>query len=376
MNAAAFIFSNLNVNTLSCLTDDRTVAAIPFACRYRLIDFALSNMVNAGIERIGIVTNYNFRSLVEHVGSGKDWDLARRSGGVNIISPYQMADKIDAKPFSTHLEALLSLEKGYIRGTKEDYIILSDTDFICNIDVKDVLRAHAENDADITVVSAKPPKDFVSEAPKLFAYTDDDNRVKSFKMASAATGDALLSTNIFVFKKDFLLQLLDEANRMNYTSLTKHILIPNTGKNKIYSYLYDGYLAPVSSFRDYFVHSISLTQDPSLREKLFGVEDRPVFTNVHNSTPVLYRDGSSVKNSMIADGCVIEGTVENSILFRGVRVKKGAVVKNSILFFNSTVEENTTLNCVVADKSTLIRQNVVLSGHPTIPMYIKKGQII
>ncbi len=376
MSAVAYIFSNLNVNTLSCLTDDRTVAAIPFACRYRLIDFALSNMVNAGIQKIGLITNYNFRSLVEHVGSGKDWDLARRSGGINFISPYQTAHTPNAKPYSSHLEALLAIDKGYIRELKEDDIVLSDTDFISNIDIKAVLALHKEQNADVTFVSAPAPEGFSSEVPKLYIKADSNNAITELALSASPVAGATLSANIYICKRSYLLSVLDEAARMNYTSLTQNFFIPSVGKARYVNYAYDGYFAPVASFRDYFGQSIALTKDPVLRKKLFGIEDRPIFTNVHNSAPTIYKDGSSVKDSLIADGCEIEGTVENSILFRGVRVKKGAVVKNSILFFNSTVDENSSLNCVVADKNTVIRENVVLSGHPTIPLYIKKGQII
>ena len=375
MNAAAIIFSNLNNNTLSRLTQDRTVAAIPFACRYRLIDFALSNMVNAGISNINVVTNYNFRSLMEHIGSGKDWDLARRSGGINIISPYQTAHTPNAKLYASHLEALRNIAHSYIANMKEDTIVLSDCDLICNIDIADVIRSHEENGADLTIVTTRLSPDFTSQTMKVMVAADEENRVSKIGLSDKYLGDMPdISTNIFVMKTAYLRQILVEAERMDYNSLTTDMMIPRVGKDAYFVYRYDGYFASVSSFQDYFACSIALTEDPVLRNKLLGVSDRPIFTNVHKSAPTMYKDGASVKNSMIADGCVIEGTVENSVLFRGVKVKKGAVVKNSVLFFGCHVGEGTSLNCVVADKNTVISDGIVLSGHKTIPFYIEKGQ--
>ena len=166
INAAGIIFSSLNDNTLSRLTSDRTVAAIPFACRYRLVDFCLSNMVNANISNINVVANYNYRSLMEHIGSGKDWDLARRSGGIHIISPYQTAHSSTAKMFSTHMEALISM-KEYIDEFTEDYVILMDSDNVLNIDLNDVVKAHELTGAKITLVTQQTASDYSSKHPRM-----------------------------------------------------------------------------------------------------------------------------------------------------------------------------------------------------------------
>ena len=142
ISAAGIIFSSLNKNTLSRLTADRTVAAIPFACRYRLVDFCLSNMVNANISNIFIVANYNYRSLLEHIGSGKDWDLARRDGGITVISPFQTSYATSyPQMFSTHMEALRNM-KEYISELKEDYVVLMDSDTVLNFDLANVIKTH------------------------------------------------------------------------------------------------------------------------------------------------------------------------------------------------------------------------------------------
>ncbi len=375
MNAAGIIFSNLNNNTLSRLTEDRTVAAIPFACRYRLIDFSLSNMVNAGISNINVVTNYNYRSLVEHIGSGKDWDLARRSGGINVISPYQTAHSPNAMLYTSRLEALLSMENGYIKNMKEDYVILLDCDFVCNIDLSDVVRAHNEKEADITIVTVRIATDFTKKTQMLLVKSENDGRIIDFKLGNRYDQEhPEMSANIFVMKTDYLRALVYEAKQNNGNSLTRDVFMKQVESRRFYSYCYSGYFACVSSYRDYFSYSIALTEDPTLRHSLLGLSERPIFTNVHNSAPTVYKEGASVKNSMIADGCVIEGTVENSVIFRGVRIKKGAVVKNSVLFSGTNVGEETTLHCVIADKDVTVSDGITLSGHKTIPFFIRKGQ--
>ncbi len=375
MKAAGIIFSNLNNNTLSKLTEDRTVAAIPFACRYRLVDFALSNMVNARISNINVVTNYNYRSLMEHIGSGKDWDLARRSGGIHVISPFQTSHTPNAKIYSSHMEALRSISDSYIRNMREDYVVLSDCDFICNIDLSAVIREHDSTGADVTFVTVATEEEFTSATPKTMVAADADGRITKVEMCTRYNEVCPeISTNIFVFKTQYLRQILEEAEREDYKSLTQDFLIRKAGTDHYRVYRYDGYFAMVSNFRDYFACSIALAEDPVKRRSLLGIESRPVYTKVHNSPPTVYKDTACVKSSLIADGCVIEGTVENSIIFRDVKIKKGAVVKDSVLFFGTEVGEGTTLNCVVADKHTTVSDGLTLSGHKTIPFYIAKGQ--
>ncbi len=375
MKAAGIIFSNLNNNTLSKLTEDRTVAAIPFACRYRLVDFALSNMVNARISNINVVTNYNYRSLTEHIGSGKDWDLARRSGGIHVISPFQTSHTPNAKIYSSHLEALRSISDSYIRNMSEDHVVLSDCDFICNIDLSLVLREHEQSGADVTFVTVKTEEKFSAATPKIMISADENGFVRSMEMNTCHSDSCPeISANIFVFRTQYLRQILESAEREDCKSLTQDFFIPLAGTDNYRVYRYDGYFAMVSNFRDYFTCSIALAEDPTMRRSLLGVASRPIFTNVHNSPPTAYKENANVKNSLIADGCVIEGTVENSVIFRDVKIKKGAVVKNSVLFFGTEVGEGTTLNCVIADKHTTISDGLILSGHKTIPFYIAKGQ--
>ena len=372
INAAGIIFSSLNNNTLSRLTSDRTVAAIPFACRYRLVDFALSNMVNANISNINIVANYNYRSLTEHIGSGKDWDLARRSGGVHIISPYQTAHSSEAKMFSAHMEALISM-KEYIDEFDEDYVILMDSDNILNIDLSDVVNAHELTGAKITLVTRQIEEGYSSKNPRMM-LSSVAGKVADITMSSTYTDrNPELSLGIFVISTVYLRKLIEEAQGYNTHSLT-NLMLKNFKSQNYRTYKYNGFVASVSSFLDYYKYSIMLAKDEEARTSLLNKKESPIFTRVHNSAPVVYKSGAKVEGSMIADECVIEGTVINSVLFRGVHVEKGAVVKDSVLFSGTHVCKNASLNCIVSDKDVYVSENVVLSGNENMPFYVQKGR--
>ena len=371
-SAQGIIFSSLNDKTLSRLTSDRTVAAIPFACRYRLVDFCLSSMVNANISKINIVANYNYRSLKEHIGSGKDWDLARRHDGINIISPYQTATTASAKLFSTHMEALKNM-KVYIDEFKEDYVVMMDSDFVLNIDIDDVIKKHEKSGANITLVTHKVDKDFTSKHSRMMVTS------VAGKITDIALSDSYneshpeLALNIFVMHTEYLRKLIEEADAYNINSLTQ-LLLKNYKNSNYRVYNYSGYVACVSSFLDYYKCSMRLASDAKARESLLFEKTRPIYTRVHNSAPAVYKSSAKVENSMLGDECRIEGTVINSVLFRGVYVAKGAVVKNSILYRGTYVGKDATLNCIVTDKDVHISDGVTLSGNDNMPFYVQKGR--
>jgi len=372
ISAAGIIFSSLNDNTLSRLTGDRTVAAIPFACRYRLVDFCLSNMVNANMSNIHIVANYNYRSLSEHIGSGKDWDLARRSGGINIISPYQTAHSSHAKLFSTHMEALISM-KEYIDEFKEDYVVLMDSDHVMNLDVEAVIKEHERTGAKITLVTYGIDEDYSSKHPRMM-LSSVAGKVSDITMSASYTErNPELCLNTFVMQTSYLRRLIEEAQGYNINSLTS-LLLKNFRNENYRTFRYTGFLASVSSFLDYYRYSITLAKSGEARADLLGKPDAPIYTRVHNSSPVIYRSTATVQDSMIADDCIIEGTVINSVLFRGVHVEKGAVVKDSVLFSGTFVGKGANLNCIVTDKDVHISDGVTLSGNSNMPFYVQKGR--
>ena len=372
ISAAGIIFSSLNDNTLSRLTSDRTVAAIPFACRYRLVDFCLSNMVNANMSNIHIVANYNYRSLTEHIGSGKDWDLARREGGVNIISPYQTAHSSHAKMFSTHMEALISM-KEYIDEFKEDYVVLMDSDNVLNIDLESVVKEHERTGAKLTIVTTSIDKNYTSKNPRIM-LSSVAGKISDIAMsATYSDRHPELSLNIFVMETTYLRRLIEEAQGYNLNSLTG-LILKNYKSENYRTYKYSGFVASVSSFLDYYRYSMELVNNEEARSSLLEKKNAPIYTRVHNSSPVIYKSTAKVENSLIADECVIEGTVINSVIFRGVKVEKGAVVKNSVLFHGTTIGKNASVNCIMTDKDVYVTDGVVLSGNDNMPFYVQKGR--
>ncbi len=373
MTAAGLIFANIHDQSIPELTRVRSMASVPFGCRYRLIDFTLSNMVNSGINHIGLITHYNYQSLLDHIGTGKDWDLARRSDGIKLIPPNITAyDNAGGGKASRRLEAILGAQD-FINHCTEDYFVLSDCDIICNIDLSKVIEAHATSGADITFVTKQVDAAGMHLAEKVSVITaDEEGRVTDYTMTTPTEGLINLYTNILVISRSYLLSVLAAANARGWKSFFTDVIRPSLGSANYRVYEYDGWYAYIGSLEGYFACSMAmLTQEA--REGLFGVKNRPVLTKVRNSAPTIYKEGADAKNSFIADGCVIEGTVENSILFRGVKVGKGTVVKNSILMQDTYTGSDVTLSCVITDKNVVIRDGRHLSGHETMPFFVGKG---
>lgn len=373
MNAVGIIFSSINEKSVYELTKQRTMASVPFGCRYRLIDFALSNMVNSGINHVGLVTHYNYQSLMDHIGTGKDWDLARRHGGIKILPPYITAfANSNNYLYSTRLEALISI-RDFISDCKEELVVLSDCDTVCNLDLQAMIDKHEQTGADITlgVKSSYVSQD--STRATTVVRSDENGKVLEIgDYDSLQSGFEDVYVRIMVIGRKYLEEIISDAIAHGYTSFTKDILVRNSKHHNIMTYKFDGYFATIRSINDYYRCSMDLL-DPEIRRSLFGDRIRPVFTKVRNSAPTSYASGAIVRNSLIADGCVIQGTVENSILFRGVKVGKNTHIKNSIVMQDTITGENVYLNCVITDKNVVIRDGRVLSGHETRPFFIDKG---
>jgi len=377
MSVTGIIFSNLHDNEISELTRVRTLASVPFGCRYRLIDFPLSNMVNSNISNINVITQYNYHSLMDHIGSGKDWDLARRSGGIKILHPYINSDaSMRTNLSNTRLEALKSV--GYsIAQMTSDYVVMADCNVICNIDFNDVLNDHIANGADVTIAVKRMNLDRAMAKANTLVFSSKEGRITDLlPNPTNYEGYADVSLNIIVLNRKYLQEFVLDSIAHGYSSITRDVFLKSLYARNFRIYRYEGYFACISSFDDYFTCNMQLIKNEELFNSFFGVEERPIFTKVRNSAPTYYSEDSKVENSLIADGCVIEGTVENSILFRGVKVGKGAVVKNSILFQDTIISEASSVAYTVCDKNVVIRNNVNISGHTTLPLYIDRGRMV
>ncbi len=374
MSAAGIIFSNIHDMNIPELTRTRTVASVPFLCRYRLIDFALSNMVNADIWNIGVITHSNYHSLMEHIGSGKDFDLARRSGGVKILPPYITAFGGKGRLYNTRLEALVGVYP-YISSIKEELVVLSDCDTVCNIDVRELIAEHRAAHSDITVAVSGNGRHIGGSRATLYR-TDSGGIVTDILEGNISDfPDADLGLNIMVMSSELLSHLVSDAAVHGYTSFIKDIMLRGLHRYSIRVCRMTGYSASIGSLNDYFTASMELIRDKSARDELFLLRDRPVYTKRRNSPPTSYSDCSSVRRSLIADGCTVRGTVENSILFRGVTVGENSVVRNSIIMQDSIIGDNAKLDFVICDKNAVIRDGRVLSGCEGTPFCIPKGHL-
>ena len=377
MEVAGLIFSNIHDSSISELTNIRTMASVPFGCRYRLIDFTLSNMVNSGITKIGIITHNNYQSLMDHLGTGKDWDLARRSGGIKILPPFfnTYDNSNGGRLYSSRLEALMGVSS-FISRCTEEYLVLSDCDGICNIDLSDAIQKHVENNADLTIITRKVTVG-VDDIPNRSKVITADENGRVTDVANYMKGEAAseISTNIMIVSRMFLLNAIGDAGAHGYSDFYRDIVAKRVGKTRIFRYLYEGIFIQITSLESYFSNSMKLLS-PEVRGGLFDVKHRPIYTKLRNSAPTRYTESAQIRNSYIADGCVIEGVVENSILFRGVQVGKGTVVKNCVLLQDTFTGNNVSLNCVIADKNVVIRDGRMLSGHETMPFFIPKGSMV
>lgn len=373
MTAAGLIFANIHDQSLPEMTRVRNMASVPFGGRYRLIDFALSNMVNSGITKVGVITTTNYQSLLDHLGTAKDWDLARRAGGLKLIPPNVTGT--GGRMPTSRLGSILSATD-FINRCTEDCFVLSDCDIICNLDLSKVIEAHAKTGADVTFVTKTVDASQMYLAETVGVLTaDEEGRLTDFQMRKTTESRVSIYTNIMVVKRQYLTRVLDDAAARGYTSFFRDVIVHEIGKANYRTYDYDGWYAYIGSLESYFAASMQLLTQEA-REGLFNVKNRPVLTKVRNSAPTKYCDGAEVTNSLIADGCVIEGKVENSIVFRGVKVGHGTVVKNSILLQDTYTGSDVYLNCVITDKNATVKDGRHLSGCETMPFYIGKGGLV
>lgn len=370
MKTLGIVFSNLHDKDVPELTAHRTLASIPFGGRYRLVDFVLSSMVNCGVEKVGIITKSNYRSLMDHVGSGKSWDLARKNGGLIVLPPYG-AGETDTL-YNNRLEAIIGV-MSFIKHCKEEYVIMSDCDNVANVNYDEVMEQHIAKRADITMVyrtARYSPKTTV----RGILDVEKDGRIKKFTHTADISGEAAVYTNMMVLSRATLINILEAAIRDNLKSFSRDILTNQTGRLRIFGYKFDGYFASINSIQSYFKHNMELLNPFNLKS-LF-TKDSPVYTKNRDSAPVVVAETASISNSLIADGCRIEGKVSGSVLFRGVHVAKNAVVTNSIIMQDSIISQNASVNCIIADKNVLIKEKKTLSGCEELPYYISKGTML
>lgn len=363
------VFSNMHETSMGDLTENRTMASVPFGGRYRMIDFMLSNLVNSGIHDVGIITKNNYQTLMNHVGNGKEWDLSRKKGGLSILPPY---GRSEAGVFRGRIEALAGI-KQYINDSSAEYVIMTDCDTIANVAYDDILAYHQAKDADITIVYQHKQVAKSQRNNTTVIKLDENHRVYDVvKDHAEEEGNVFL--DIIVIRKTLLERIITEGQARGKVSFTQEVLQGQKQNLRIYGYEFQGYIGDIKSIDAYYKCSMDLL-DKNVRNQLFPAH-RPVYTRVRDEVPVRYGVDAKVSHSMLADGCIIEGEVENSIIFRGVKVGKGAKVKNCVLMEGTVVGENAKLECVISDKNVIFRNSRTLTGCETYPIVIGKGRSV
>lgn len=365
------VFSNMHDEYMGEITHKRTMASVPFGGRYRLIDFTLSNLVNSGVEDIGVITKSNYQSLMDHLGSGRDWDLARKRGGLCILPPFSNTNSTGI--YEGRLDALAGIA-GYIRHNSAEYVVMADCDVVSNIDLRDVINRHKQTGADMTLVYKRDNCQLCHTSDTTVLKLDENERVTDVLISPESSGAHCCYLNIAVIEKRLLEHIITEAVARNKKSFKRDVLLAQHNELDIRGYEYKGYAVKINHMKTYYKANMDLLDYDVIRQ-LFPT-DRPVYTKVRDQAPAKYGLSAAVEDSLVADGCIIDGEVENSILFRGVKIGKGAKIKNSIIMQDSIIGENSNIDCVIIDKDVTVRAGRSLMGYNTYPVYITKGSTV
>lgn len=374
--ALAIIFANSYDALIPEMVSERLMASIPFAGRYRLCDFLISSMVHSGIDNISLIVKKNYHSLMDHLGSGQEFDLARKNGGINIVPPYAQKQ---IKVYEGRVEAIESL-KGYLRKCTQKYVIMADANYVFNFDFSELIEAHKNTGADITAMYRKQevPKVFLrpngNNDEMYYTFDIDDGRIKKIYINDRDMGKVNFGMNIYIMEKEKLIRIVDDAFVHGYSYFTRDLMATNTDSLNIQAYEYTGYASQITDMKSYFEENMKLLDEDN-RAALFK-SGNSIYTKIRDDNPTRYINGSKAKNVMVADGCVIEGTVENSILSRGVKIGKNAKVKNCILLQDTVIEDGANLEYVITDKNVRVSRNRSLTGNDSFQVYVAKGQTV
>ena len=369
--ALGLIFPNSYDDWVPELVNVRLMASIPFASRYRMIDFVLSSMVNSNISNVSVIVKNNYHSLMDHLGSGRSWDLVRKNGGLNIFPPFMDAESHQYVGRAGALANTLD----YLRSQKEKYVVMADSHIALNFDFSAMIDAHIATGADVTIAynQQELPGNYLyhkaNDRDYYFTFDIKEGRIQKIYINAKDKGVQNFSMNIYVIERELLINLINVAAVRGQEYFERDILLPQLGKLNVQGYKYDGYVARITGMRSYFRENMKLLDDYNL-DALF--KDNQIYTKVRDDNPTRYMESAKVKNVMTADGCIIEGEVENCILFRGVKVAKGAVVKNSILMQDTVIESGASVEYLIADKNVTVSAGKELKGNDSFPVYVPK----
>ena len=361
--AIGIINANYDTPDLKELINGRTAASVPFGGRFRMIDFALSNMVNAGITSVGIITPYKYRSLLDHVGAGSEWNLDRKNGGLFVLPGSVFGI---SSPGSRFLLRDFRRNMVFLSRAQAQYVVITTANVIANMDYSALIEQHEKSGADVTMATIT-----ATEADKdLMGVELEGGKVKSTFRGVKPGDEAFI--DCFVVTYSLLLKVLEWYSAIDYLDFFE-VLAGDYDKMDVRTYKVTGYVHSVYTAENYFKRNMDLL-DPCVVDELFR-DERPVLTKITDTAPTRYAETASAKNSLIPAGCMIDGTVENSVLFRGVKVKKGAIVRNSIIMKSCTIGENAVIENVIIDRSNVIAPGTVMKGAPDSVVIMAKNEL-
>lgn len=368
MNAFCILFSDsFEEDAVSVLTKKRTVGSLPFGGRYRLIDFMLSNLVHASVPEVAVVARKHYSSLADHLGTGKDWDLSRKNGGLKLLTPFMSESGYH---YQNPFEALSSFHT-YLTRLLPEYAIVADANLVCTVDLREVLQRHIESGADLTVMCSedRPRRDDTEVS------VGEDGIICDARCHTGNKDEtALLLRKIFIMNKSVLLDLVNQGTTYGWSGLSRDYIAKKFSNKRFYAYRYQGYFSAIRTLQDYYCTSMDLL-NANVRRELFDSSTH-ILTKIKDTVPTMYGEHGRVANSLIADGCRIDGMVENSILFRDVRIGKGVVVRNSIVMQGCILEGDSTLSNVILDKDVKVTTGHSFNGGESYPFVVEKNSVI
>lgn len=369
MNAMGLVFANIYDSSLGELTNKRTMASLPYGGRYRQIDFTLSNLSNAGIRHIGIITKYNYQSLMNHIGSGEEWDLEIEEGGLEFLTPYAMSH---SGSYRGKLDAIHSAAN-FLDLSTEEYVIMADSGVLCAIDLQKVMEEHIASGKDITIVT----KAGICNGKKqldMALRLDKDGNVTDMAVDYQAPADYIASMGLFVIRRKLLTQAAADCVARNLYHFERDFVLLAWQKGAISINVYQfGNIALFNESAAEFYRNNLALMDEKIRNSLFR-EDLTIYTKVRDQVPSYYGEASEIDNCIVADGCILQGKAEHSVLFRGVQIGKNATVKDCVVMANTVIGEGAELYCCILDKDVIIHPGVHLAGTPEHPMILKRGE--
>ncbi len=370
MNVMGIIFAN--DATIGTLTDQRTMASLPFGGRYRQVDFALSNLACAGVRHVGIVTRNNYQSLINHIGSGEEWGLELEEGGLEYLTPYANST---TDTYRGKLESIHAAMNFLHTGPEDELVVMIDSAVLSNIDLNKVLADHVKSKKDITVVTKTGIANGVKQLD-LALKLDEKGNVQDMAVDYQAPSDYVASMDIFVLSKQFLIKQVREHIAHNLYHMDRDLVLGLWQKNEvsINVYNFEGVALFNESVEEYFHNCLSLNQK-QIRRDLFG-GNHPVYTKVRDRVPCYYGDSCQIDGCIVADGCMLDGEAKNCVLFRQVTLKAGAKAENCLIYNDAVIGEGAELKNVILDKDVVVRPGAKLIGTAASPIIIKRGEIV